>query len=44
MIPMEGKYLWSSTYTLALKERQWLTLWSTNDTEDRNTFILFDID
>ncbi len=43
-IPMGEKYLWSTTYTLALKERQWLTLWSTNDTEDRNTFILFDID
>jgi hypothetical protein len=26
-IPMGEKYLWSTTYTLALKERQWLTLW-----------------
>jgi hypothetical protein len=43
-IPMEDKYLWSTTYTLALKERQWLTLWSSTSTDDSNTLISFDID
>lgn len=43
-IPMQDKYLWSGVHTLAMKERQWLTLWSNNDDGDENTFIAFDID
>lgn len=43
-IPMGENYLWSTTYTLALNERQWLTLWSNTDTEDDRTLIIFDID
>jgi hypothetical protein len=41
IIPMKGKYLWSTTYTLALKERQWITLW---DDSDNKIIFTFDID
>ncbi|CAF1691768.1 unnamed protein product, partial [Adineta ricciae] len=44
VIPMDGNHFWSTTYTLAVKERQWITLWSTGNTGDGNTLITFDID
>ncbi|UJR17599.1 hypothetical protein I4U23_004495 [Adineta vaga] len=40
-IPMNGHYFWSTKYTLATNERQWITLWSTDET---NTLITFNID
>jgi hypothetical protein len=44
IIPMKGKYSWSTTYTLALKERQWITLWNDSDDENNNIIFIFDID
>ena len=44
IIPMKGKYLWSTTYTLALKERQWITLWNDSNDPNNNIIFTFDID
>jgi hypothetical protein len=44
IIPMKGKYLWSTTYTLALKERQWITLWNDLDNPNNNIIFTFNID
>ena len=44
IIPMKGKYFWSTTYTLALKERQWITLWEDSDDPNNNIILTFDID
>lgn len=44
IIPMEGKLFWSTTYTLALKQRQWITLWSDSDEKDNSLLINFHID
>jgi hypothetical protein len=44
IIPMEGRYFWSTTYTLALKERQWITLWDDSQVGDNGVLITFDID
>lgn len=43
-IPMTGKYFWSTTYTLALKERQWITSWDDSEQQDNSVIITFDID
>jgi hypothetical protein len=44
IIPMGDKYFWSTTYTLALKQRQWITLWDNQDDGDNKDLINFDLD
>jgi len=44
IISMSGRYFWSTTYTLALKERQWITLWDDSNAGDNGVLITFHID
>jgi len=44
IIPMGDKYFWSTTYTLALKQRQWITLWANKNAGYNEDLINFNID